>query len=114
MGLIEEEEEEEDVNGFQKLGVEDGVEPVSPLMYLATGLGMDGAGFGGGRVDFAAADFDESGDVEEYYRRMVNEDPCNPLFLRNYAQLLQVSFIHTFSAFFYIGQSGSGAGSYRM
>lgn len=89
MGLIEEEEEEEDVNGFQKLGVEDGVEPVSPLMYLATGLGMDGAGFGGRRVDFAAADFDESGDVEEYYRRMVNEDPCNPLFLRNYAQLLQ-------------------------
>ena len=99
MGLIEEEGEEEDVKGFQKVGIEEGVEPVSPSMHLATGLGICGTGFFGGRIDFVAADFDESGDLEEYYKRMVDADPCNPLFLRNYAQLLQVSFIHAFSAF---------------
>ncbi|PWA34315.1 pentatricopeptide repeat-containing protein [Artemisia annua] len=47
--------------------------PQSPKMYLATGLGID---FMGG-VD------------EEYYRIMVGEDPCNPTYLKNYAQLLQ-------------------------
>lgn len=95
MGLIEEEEEEEDENSFQKVGVEEEIEPVSPPMYLATGLGIDGAGFGGRRFGFEDADFDEGGDVEEHYRRMLDADPCNPLFLRNYAQLLQVRLLFT-------------------
>ncbi|GKD85976.1 tetratricopeptide-like helical domain containing protein [Tanacetum coccineum] len=47
--------------------------PQSPKMYLATGLGIDVMG----------------GVDEEYYRIMVSEDPCNPTYLKNYAQLLQ-------------------------
>lgn len=42
-------------------------------------------------LSFEALDFDGNGDIEEYYKRVVKEDPFNPLFLRNYAQLLQVS-----------------------
>ena len=48
--------------------------PQSPKMYLATGLGIDVMG----------------GVDEEYYRIMASEDPCNPTYLKNYAQLLQV------------------------
>ncbi|KAI8001620.1 hypothetical protein LOK49_LG09G01003 [Camellia lanceoleosa] len=80
MGLIEEndgeEEGEEVLNEFQDLGIGEVVEPASPPMYLATSLGI-------GRADASA------GNVEEYYKRMVGEDPSNPLFLRNCAQLLQ-------------------------
>lgn len=104
MGLIEEDDnekeqdgdEEEALNGFKNLGIEEIARPVSPPMYLATGFGMDGNGVGGGGgfgVDFTPSCFDEGGDVEDYYKRMVSEDPSNPLFLRNYAKLLQVSFV---------------------
>ncbi|CAL5409053.1 unnamed protein product [Camellia sinensis] len=71
-----EEEGEEVLNEFQDFGIGEVVEPASPPMYLATGLGI-------GRADASAAS------VEEYYKRMVGEEPSNPLFLRNYAQLLQ-------------------------
>lgn len=58
MGLIEEndgeEEDEELLNEFQDLGIGEVVEPASPPMYLATGLGIDGAGA-------------SAGNVEEYY-----------------------------------------------
>ncbi|THG04381.1 hypothetical protein TEA_003180 [Camellia sinensis var. sinensis] len=81
MGLIEEndgeEEGEEVLNEFQDLGIREVVEPASPPMYLATGLGI-------GRANASA------GNVEEYYKRMVGEEPSNPLFLRNCAQLLQI------------------------
>ncbi|KAL7243444.1 hypothetical protein ACSBR1_015773 [Camellia fascicularis] len=80
MGLIEEndgeEEGEEVLNEFQDLGIGEVVELASPPMYLATSLGI-------GCADASA------GNVEEYYKRMVGEDPSNPLFMRNYAQLLQ-------------------------
>lgn len=33
--------------------------------------------------------FDESGDIEENYKRMVDEDPSNPEILKRYAHLLQ-------------------------
>ncbi|KAK3187690.1 hypothetical protein Dsin_027251 [Dipteronia sinensis] len=100
MGLIEEEEEDNEaglnLNGIQSLSIEEEFEPHSPSMYLATGLGkgIDGFdgfdGFNGGEVvDFTTVNFDESGNVEEYYKRMVDEYPCHPLFLRNYAKLLQ-------------------------
>lgn len=101
IGLIEEDDnekeqdgdEEETLNGFKNLGIEEIVRPVSPPMYLATGFGMDGNGVGGGGggfgVDFRLPCFDEGGDVEDYYKMMVSEDPSNPLFLRNYAKLLQ-------------------------
>ena len=76
------------------LGFEHENEQVTQKMYLAKGLGISdgGSGGGGGGGDFNP--FGSSGDegdkqkVEEYYRRMVEENPGNPLFLRNYAQFL--------------------------
>lgn len=100
MELIQENDEDKEkelnddddvLNGFKNLGLEEIVRPVSPPMYLATGFGMDGNGLGVDvGVDFKC--FDEGVD-EECYRRMVSEDPCNPMVLKNYAKLLQVSFV---------------------
>lgn len=45
----------------------------------------------GGTIGFANCMTVDSGDstiVEEYYRRMIEENPSNPLFQRNYAQYL--------------------------
>ncbi|GMH20065.1 hypothetical protein Nepgr_021906 [Nepenthes gracilis] len=84
MGLIEEGEEEEEgviINGVENLGGEE-VEPASPPMYLAAGLGVDDSGS-------IVANFLESEKVEEYYRRLVEEYPSQPLILVNYAKLLQ-------------------------
>ena len=81
---------------FQSLSVEVGNEPVSPPMYLAAGLGIDSFGIGGGELDgdfLSPANFDDGSDAEEYYRKMVDQYPCHPLFLRNYAQVLQVSLL---------------------
>lgn len=69
MAQIEENEESEEVplNEFEDLGIED---------------------------ESGQSAFDENGEgVEEDYKRMINEDPSNPLFLRNYAQFLQVFFL---------------------
>lgn len=111
MGLIEEddnEKEQDDENegfyhGLENLNIEEIDRPVSPPMYLATGFGMDGNGVGGGGgfgVDFKNSCFDQVEDVEEFYKRLVSEDPSNPLFLRNYAQLLQVRFVIFWFCFF--------------
>lgn len=78
-------------------------------MYLAMGLGIEGCGDGlggcrggggGGSGDYNSTGSGSGGDdgerqgVEEYYKRMVEENPGNPLFLRNYAQFLyQVSYV---------------------
>ncbi|XP_019426125.1 PREDICTED: uncharacterized protein LOC109334688 [Lupinus angustifolius] len=74
-------------------------------MYLARGLGIDvygdgigghrgggcgGGGSGGGdynSISSGGNDGNRQG-VEEYYKKMVEENPGNPLFLRNYAQFL--------------------------
>ncbi|KAI4349339.1 hypothetical protein L6164_009939 [Bauhinia variegata] len=82
---------------------EKGQEVVANEIYLARGLGVDGCGDGiggyrgsggngGGSSDYSSMgsggdDGDRQG-VEEYYKRMVEENPGNPLFLRNYAQFL--------------------------
>ncbi|CAN1144868.1 hypothetical protein LINPERPRIM_LOCUS16865 [Linum perenne] len=60
-------------------------------MYLAAGLGFDSIDFQAATTGEAAPllDFDESGDLEEYYRKMLDQFPSHPLFLRNYAHLLQ-------------------------
>ncbi|XP_004296533.1 PREDICTED: uncharacterized protein LOC101307105 [Fragaria vesca subsp. vesca] len=79
MGFIEEGEEEEDQ-----------VQPPSPPMYLATGLGFETGGFDfHGVDDFPMPEIDENSDPEEYYKKMLDEYPCHPLFLGNYAQVLQ-------------------------
>lgn len=89
MGLIEEEGEyeEERLNGIG----EEIERPVSPPMYLATGLGISVPGFddSGEFVDLTLPNFDDSTEAEDYYKRMIDESPCHPLLLRNYAQLLQ-------------------------
>ncbi|KAK7336911.1 hypothetical protein VNO77_17464 [Canavalia gladiata] len=98
----------------EEVGVKDGVCRVSfgeqeKEMYLAKGLGVDlccdgiggcrgggsgsGSGSGGGGGDHnpmgsgGQHDGDRHG-VEEYYKRMVKENPGNSLFLRNYANFL--------------------------
>ncbi|KAJ7955489.1 Tetratricopeptide repeat (TPR)-like superfamily protein [Quillaja saponaria] len=95
MSLIEEEGDDEEggLTGIQNLSFE---EPASPPMYLAAGLGIDAAGSGGApgfnngnHIDLSRENFDGKGDAEEYYERMLDEYPCHPLLLRNYAQLLQ-------------------------
>lgn len=97
MGLIEEDKNEESEKEDEKkrvfyevneLGYEES-EPVISSVEFATGFGVDGNGVNSGGVEFEALDFDGNGDVEEYYKRVLEKDPSNPLFLRNYGQLLQ-------------------------
>lgn len=61
-------------------------------LFLARGIGIDRIGSGllnaGGCGDGSGG---ERSDVENYYRKMVEEDPSNALFLRNYAQFLYQS-----------------------
>ncbi|MCL7028485.1 hypothetical protein MKW94_030150, partial [Papaver nudicaule] len=85
MGLIQENEEE--FNEFQYLGLHD---DDNPSLFLARGLGIDGNGGGGG---FNFAKFGEGGveneeEIGKYYKKMVEEHPSSSLFLRNYAKFL--------------------------
>lgn len=75
-------------------------------MYLARGLGVSEGNFvcngsGGGEGGYGcipvAYDGDDNGlGLEEHYKRLIEENPNNPLYLRNYAQFLhQVSFSST-------------------
>ncbi|XP_074279038.1 uncharacterized protein LOC141603964 [Silene latifolia] len=64
-------------------------------MHLAKGLGAMSGGFngsGGGYKEHKTREFGgEGGDevsMEEYYKKMVEENPGSSLFLRNYAQFL--------------------------
>lgn len=66
-------------------------------MFLAKGLGIGtnqsggygGCGRGGGSCQVnCGGDGRENHGVEEHYKRMVDENPNNSLFLRNYAQFL--------------------------
>ncbi|KAJ4967756.1 hypothetical protein NE237_014457 [Protea cynaroides] len=80
-------------------------ELVSPPLYLARGIGIDvgvlGGGAGGGSGGHGSGGFSpdelgkgggrEGSQIEEYYKRGVEENPYNPLFLRNYAQFLYES-----------------------
>ncbi|XP_021646345.2 uncharacterized protein LOC110639623 [Hevea brasiliensis] len=77
---------------------------ISEEMYLARGLGIDagssygngsrggsgGNGGGGGEFHWGGGDGDVGG-TEEHYKKMVQENPDNSLFLRNYAQFLYQS-----------------------
>ena len=82
-------------------GIGDEKELLGQGMFLARGIGIGGASGGGGNGGRghggSSGDFNSGEDnqgVEEYYKRMVEENPGNPLFLRNYAQFLyQVSFV---------------------
>ncbi|KAE8685476.1 Tetratricopeptide repeat-like superfamily protein, putative isoform 2 [Hibiscus syriacus] len=61
-------------------------------MFLSIGLeaSMDdgdrrGGDWGGSGGDFNSAYSNGDGEIEEYYKRMVKENPRNPIFLGNYA-----------------------------
>ncbi|KAJ1298854.1 hypothetical protein BS78_01G485800 [Paspalum vaginatum] len=110
----EEEEEEEDgydyeaereqaFGQFSFLGGGSTYSQAHPL-FLARGLGIDrlgsgllsadggGGGFGGSdgggsNLVTSGSGGDRSG-IEMHYKTMIEEDPCNGLFLRNYAQFL--------------------------
>ena len=68
-------------------------------LFLARGLGIDrlgsgllgadggGGGFGGSNLVTSGNGGDRSG-IEMHYKKMIEEDPCNGLLLRNYAQFL--------------------------
>ncbi|KAF5810492.1 putative tetratricopeptide-like helical domain superfamily [Helianthus annuus] len=91
--------------GFGNLEMKGGVGESGTQMYLAKGLGVDagfgsldggGAGSGGRSLSHVGGEGDGGGggdnqDVEEHYRKMVNECPGNPLLLGNYAQFLYQS-----------------------
>lgn len=73
---------------------------ISEEMHLARGPGIDcgsngnggGGGYGGRSGGGSGDEFGSGGGdmhgTEEYYKKMVQENPGNPLFLRNYAQFL--------------------------
>ncbi|KAE8730615.1 Tetratricopeptide repeat-like superfamily protein, putative isoform 2 [Hibiscus syriacus] len=73
---------------------------VGQEMFLPTGIqtatdggnrsGISG-GYGNRSGGFNSAGSNGDGEVEEYYKRMVEENPGNPLFLENYAQFLYQS-----------------------
>ncbi|KAK2999913.1 hypothetical protein RJ639_022840 [Escallonia herrerae] len=97
------------VNSYGNVGLEAMGGGVSQQMYLARGLGVTGVEFsfgsgcgvngggstgcgsgsgGGGRGDGGDGD---GKNLEEHYKRLVEENPSNPLFLRNYAEFLYQS-----------------------
>lgn len=88
--------------GCGNLAIKDDIGENGAQMYLAKGIGVD-AGFGcdgGGRgrnlSRLGRGDGGSDGDnhdTEDHYKKMVNENPGNSLFLSNYAKFLyQVSF----------------------
>lgn len=107
----------QDVKFLDKIwsaGFEDKRELVSQEMHLALGLGIGGGGGGSrgrGEVNWEGSG-DDGGDnhgAEGHYKKLVEENPGNPLFLGNYAQFLyQVSlfclnkFVFLTCSFFYL------------
>jgi len=113
MDLIQEEEDNENdwSTEIQNLGVEDDddddVQPSTPPMYLATGLGVDGGDVVSDNNfiisdDMFIPNLQESENLEEYYKRMVHDYPSHPLILKKYAHFLQVSYFFFFSGIFFL------------
>ncbi|CAB4291421.1 unnamed protein product [Prunus armeniaca] len=88
----------QDVKFLDKIwsaGFEEKRELVSREMHLAKGLGIGGGGGGGGSRGRGEVNWEGSGDdggdnhgAEGHYKKLVEENPGNPLFLGNYAQFL--------------------------
>ncbi|XP_057735698.1 uncharacterized protein LOC130951102 [Arachis stenosperma] len=103
MELIEEDAENERIGEKEKEDDDDDdvvdLEPPSPPMYLAAGLGVDATGFDANAVvgfenslthdDVLVPNLQESEDLEGYYKRMVDEYPYHPLILKKHAQILK-------------------------
>ncbi|KAJ9154101.1 hypothetical protein P3X46_027474 [Hevea brasiliensis] len=73
MGLIEE-EGDEGLNGIENLNLEEANEPVSPPLYLASWIRIDGNGFGsgndGGGFDLTLPNFDENGAATPCFKQI--------------------------------------------
>jgi len=117
MDLIQEEENENDWSTeIQNLGVDDDddVQPSTPPMYLATGLGVDAGDVVSDNNliisdDMFVPNLQESENLEEYYKRMVHDYPSHPLILKKYALFLQVScsfFFRDFVSYFFSMKHG--------
>ncbi|XP_058745739.1 uncharacterized protein LOC131618559 [Vicia villosa] len=96
MDLIEETENEVENDWsteIQNLNIDDDedVQPSTPPMYLATGLGVDGGevAVSGNNDMLFVPSLQESEDLQEYYKKMVHEYPSHPLILKKYAHFLQ-------------------------
>lgn len=74
-------EEEKHMRELEISTPKEEIELLSPSLHVAAGLGTDLA-------DITADESSKGGNVEEYYKILVEENPNNPLFLRNYAQFL--------------------------
>lgn len=62
-------------------------QPASPFLHLAAGQEI-------GSADLAAANYGKDADIEDYYKKTIDENPTNPLFLKNFAQfLIQVRYV---------------------
>lgn len=98
-------EEMKYVSAYANTGLQGGIHYENSQMYLARGLRIFGVdmNFGGGNGSYGgngcfgggsrSGDGDEK-DLEKHYTKMVQDNPGNPLCLRNYAQFLyQVIFI---------------------
>ncbi|XP_071721579.1 uncharacterized protein [Rutidosis leptorrhynchoides] len=89
--------------GYGNLTVKDDVGGSGAQMYLAKGIGVDvgfgcgDAGAGGSGRNLSRLGRGEGGndgdnhDTEDHYKKMVNENPGNSLFLSNYAKFLYQS-----------------------
>ncbi|KAL9674759.1 hypothetical protein QQ045_002958 [Rhodiola kirilowii] len=88
----------------RSLGNSQDTQGITERVYLAVGLGVDtgkfgggnnngrgGNGGGGGRGGDMTPGNGENRNMEEYYKEMVEKNPGNSLFLRNYAQFLYQS-----------------------
>ncbi|KAL7145071.1 hypothetical protein ABFS83_07G054400 [Erythranthe nasuta] len=81
-------DENSDLADVSVADFEDEKRPSSPSMHLAMGLGVNIDGFGdsSNEVSYIGTHLDE-----DYLKRMVDENPRNPLFLGNYARFLHQS-----------------------
>ncbi|XP_074585990.1 uncharacterized protein LOC141841707 [Curcuma longa] len=113
--VAEEEEEEEGEDGGANREGSDTVGSLRsigsggaalPPLFLARGLGIDRVGSdlfaagdcgdfcgdfggcGGGKCDVLTGSGGDQSDAETYYKKMVEENPSDALFLRNYAEFL--------------------------
>lgn len=101
----------QDVKFLDKIwsaGFEEKRELVSREMHLAKGLGIGGGGGGGsrgrGEVNWEGSG-DDGGDnhgAEGHYKKLVEENPGNPLFLGNYAQFLYQVSLFCFNKFVFL------------
>lgn len=92
-------EEMKYVCAYANVGLQKEIIDENSRMYLARGLGISGVDldFGGGNGSYGgnggfggsnrSGDGDEK-DIEKHYKKMVQDNPGNPLCFRNYAQFL--------------------------